>query len=123
MESTRPSHPPQLRTPEMIGHARAEGNGKGRGERGGDASLPGDLVDSRVSCRIRPLAHLILNFFVLRSRQFLLCYTPWLPCPRDNFPPPVFYLFDPPPLHTSAPPSHSPPPPCPLLLLHCFLTA
>eukprot|EP00962_Isochrysis_galbana_P022124 scaffold6568_cov126-Isochrysis_galbana.AAC.5 len=31
-----------------------------QGERGGDASLPEDS-NSRVSCRIRPLAHLILK--------------------------------------------------------------
>eukprot|EP00962_Isochrysis_galbana_P042844 scaffold16102_cov157-Isochrysis_galbana.AAC.2 len=39
--STRPSHPPQPRTPEIIGHAPG-GKVKGGGERGGDASLPED---------------------------------------------------------------------------------
>eukprot|EP00962_Isochrysis_galbana_P026954 scaffold8421_cov114-Isochrysis_galbana.AAC.16 len=37
---------------------------KGGGGRGGDASLPGH---SRVSCRIRPLAHLILRSFFIWS--------------------------------------------------------
>eukprot|EP00962_Isochrysis_galbana_P008767 scaffold2441_cov121-Isochrysis_galbana.AAC.9 len=49
--------PPQPCIPEMIGRAPGE-TVKGGGERGGNASLPGD---SRVSRRIRPLALLILK--------------------------------------------------------------
>eukprot|EP00962_Isochrysis_galbana_P007170 scaffold1928_cov103-Isochrysis_galbana.AAC.5 len=43
--------------PEIIGRAPGE-MVKGGGGKGGDASPP---EDSRVSCRIRPLAHLILK--------------------------------------------------------------
>eukprot|EP00962_Isochrysis_galbana_P009034 scaffold2507_cov122-Isochrysis_galbana.AAC.25 len=53
------AHPPQPCTPEIIGRAPGE-KVKGGGGKGGDASPP---EDSRVSCRIRPLAlaHLILK--------------------------------------------------------------
>jgi len=48
----------------IIGRAPEE-KVKGGGGKGGDASPPEDS-SSRVSCRIRPLAHLILNFFFSR---------------------------------------------------------
>eukprot|EP00962_Isochrysis_galbana_P028378 scaffold8971_cov114-Isochrysis_galbana.AAC.3 len=67
--STRPSHPPQPCKPEIIGRAPGE-KVKARGEKGGNASPPEDS-SSRVSCRIRPLAHLILkkNFFPLSEKS------------------------------------------------------
>eukprot|EP00962_Isochrysis_galbana_P011717 scaffold3300_cov97-Isochrysis_galbana.AAC.5 len=49
----------------MIGRAPGE-MVKGGGERGGNASLPGE---SKVSRRIRPLALLILNFFFSTAIQ------------------------------------------------------
>eukprot|EP00962_Isochrysis_galbana_P044597 scaffold17359_cov142-Isochrysis_galbana.AAC.3 len=52
--------PRQPRIPEIIGHAPGE-NVKGGRAKGGDAIPP---EDSRVSCRIRPVAHLILFFFM-----------------------------------------------------------
>eukprot|EP00962_Isochrysis_galbana_P053596 scaffold25049_cov79-Isochrysis_galbana.AAC.1 len=52
----------------MIGRAPG-GKVKGRGERGGKASLPGD---SRVYRRIRPLALLIFNFFLSLAFSFAI---------------------------------------------------